>query len=82
MHTIIPNAVVSGRITNVEATGALFTISTRKKGTNSRLTDSPLKSIPDHIDSGGAALRARERAEYPKRKSQPSTENEMILTKL
>ncbi len=64
-----PNAVVSGRITNVKATGALFTIFTRKKGTNSRLTDSPLKSIPDHIDSGGAALRARESAQYPKRKS-------------
>src|SRR5260370_309080 len=31
-----PNAVVGGRIKNAEATGALFTISGRKKKTNSR----------------------------------------------
>jgi len=72
-----PNAVVSGRITNVETTGSLFTISDKKKGTNPQLTDSPLESIPDHCDSGEAALRAGETAEDPRRKSQSSTENEM-----
>ncbi len=71
------NAVISGRITNVEATDALFDIYARKKGINTRFTDSQLKSIQDDRDSGGAALRARERTESPKRKSQPNTENEM-----
>jgi hypothetical protein len=41
------------------------------------LTHSRLKCIPDHRDSVGTALRARKRAEDPKRKSQLSTENEM-----
>jgi hypothetical protein len=72
-----PNAVVSdGRITNVETTGALFTISARKKGTNTQLKDSPLESTPDHCDKGGATLRVGEKAEDPKRKSQSSTEND------
>jgi hypothetical protein len=73
------NAIVSGRIQNVEATGALLTNSARKKGTNPRLTNSPLKSILDHRDSGVGALRLSERAKYPKRKPQPRTENEMAL---
>jgi hypothetical protein len=59
------------KILNSEAilNSALFNISARKKETNPRLTDSPLKSIPDLRDSAGAALRARESAEYPKRES-------------
>ncbi len=71
------NAVISGRITNFEATDALFDIYARKKGVNTRLTDSQPKSIQDDRDNGGAALRARERTESPERKSQPNTENEM-----
>ncbi len=60
------DALVSGgRITNVETTRALFTISDRKKGTNAQLTDSPLESFPDYRHNGGAALRASERAEDP-----------------
>ncbi len=30
------------------------------------MTDSPLESVSDHCDSGGATLKAGERAEYPK----------------
>ncbi len=52
---------------NVEGTSVLFIITARKKGTNLRLADSPLTSIPDHL-TGGTTLRARENAEYLKRK--------------
>ncbi len=41
------------------------------------MTDSPLKCITDHRDSGGAALRARGRAEDLKRNLQLSTKNDM-----
>ncbi|CAK9249958.1 unnamed protein product [Sphagnum jensenii] len=74
-----PNAEVSGRTTNVQITRNLFTICDSKKETNPQFTDSPLVSTPDYRHSGGAALRASERAQYSKQKSQPSTQNEMTF---